>query len=263
MVGCALVYGVGTSDTTLTAGTTALTNDTYYANLAIDAPATLDTAGYRVFVSNTLTLLGTIQSNGSPGEDANGTTTALGGDGAPAGTSGGGAAGGNAAVTGGNTTNSVGANGGAGGGGITGGTASEPVPANGGTEIFKNALAILQGRTLADVPLMGGAGGGGGAGALSGGGGGGGGGVVIVAAQHIDPSSTGTISAAGGAGGVGLALGGGGGGGGGGFIGLFTSAQTLPVGLTLNVTGGTGGTTGGVDGTDGMAQVYVLPSCAQ
>ena len=62
------IYGDGSDgDVTLT-GTTTLTRDMFYEDLDLDGN-TLNTAGYRVFVSGTLSGAGIVQNNGNAGGD--------------------------------------------------------------------------------------------------------------------------------------------------------------------------------------------------
>jgi hypothetical protein len=52
---------------TISSGTTTLTRDMFYTTLTISSGATLKTAGFRVFVQDTLTNAGTIHWNGNAG----------------------------------------------------------------------------------------------------------------------------------------------------------------------------------------------------
>lgn len=263
---------------------TTLAGDSYYANLTINTGINLNTGGFRIFVSGTLTLSGTsiISRNGNNG--TNGDTGTAAGAAIAAGSIGGGTVGGaggaagvagsaGGAPTGGT---SVGGGGGAGGRGNVnvvlsgaGGAISIVTAANGGIQVLRDVSRGISGRHLAGAVLSGGTGGGGGGGGSTGatrngGGGGSGAGVVIIAANVI--TGTGTITAIGGNGGNGSSTGGttnggsGGGGGGGAvvivnnqFTGGFTITQVL-------VSGGAAGTvsTGGTAGSAGTAGTIVL-----
>jgi hypothetical protein len=221
-----------------------LSRDTYYRNLTLNAGASLNTNGFRLFVSNTLTL----NTGANIGRD--GAFCGVAGEPALApGTLGGSGQGGCMGGAQG-TTNSLGGDGGPAfcfppGGfvGVGGGTASPPGVSVGGRQIFDGAIAALSGRTLDGALVTGGAGG---AGCNEGvlGAGGSGGGVVIVAARTVVVvGGSATITANGGGGFPGVGGGSGGGGGGGVVVVISSSAQ--PAGLTLTAAGG------GPDGTDG------------
>jgi len=68
IVGLPFAYGGDGSDgsSTLNASTS-LTRDTYYSNLTVATGVVLNTANYRIFVSGTLTVNGTISNNGNNG----------------------------------------------------------------------------------------------------------------------------------------------------------------------------------------------------
>jgi hypothetical protein len=95
---------------TLSASTT-LTSDKHYTNLTINSGVVLNTGGYRLFVSGTLTNNGTIRRNGNTG-GTGGNGTATGGVGATGGTAG---TGGTALASGSLFGSLVGSAGGAGG----------------------------------------------------------------------------------------------------------------------------------------------------
>lgn len=99
-------FGDGSDGAVTISGNTTLSRDMYYSTLTINGGITLNTNGYRVFVSGTLTNNGTIANNGGNG----GTPTA--GSGAPAGTLPGGVNG----PTGASGGNNKGGGGGGGGG---------------------------------------------------------------------------------------------------------------------------------------------------
>ncbi len=132
---------------------------------------------------------------------------------------------------------SGGGGGGHGGRGGNGGSDDEASGADGGLDY---GAALL--------PLLGGSGGGGGGGDGGGAGGGGGGAVVLAAAERIEVTASGVLTAPGGGGGPGTGHdGGGGGGGSGGRIVLEAPSMTLAGVLAA---GGGGG--GGADGRDAV-----------
>lgn len=262
---------------------TQLTRTMTYRNLTIDAGGQLAPQGWRVFVSETLTINGRLFIFGSPG--GNGTASAggsagtgfgaqevggraAGGAGGALNTNGnsGGAAGsGPAGFTAGssvggsagnNAINATGVGRGAGGGGGTGGSGG-----NGGLVTLlaantgPNPLvppSLFTGRiSTGATTFTGGSGGAGGRGSANGGGGGGGsgGGVMYVFANRIVGS--GTIECEGGPGGNGGGDGaGGGGGGGGGLLIVMMGGGTFEL-AQLSVAGGAGGLAGGVGGGNG------------
>ena len=261
-------YGIGASGSATIAGTTTLTSEAHYTDLTITSTGILKPAGFRIYVSGTLT----IDAGGSINDD-----------------------GGNASgITAGSpllTRAYLSAVGGAGGSGTTS-TASPVAPAAVSNVSLNNnfllprggsggaagaqaggpsgpAQAIVGNPHLStswpsgrgsSVGFNGGSGGGGGAGnisaggTVSSGGGGGGGGGVFIAAKNI--TNNGVISANGGNGGnattTGAGIGGGGGGGGGGYVIIFTKS-TGPLG-TVQANGGNPGTgsNGGAAGVTGF-----------
>jgi hypothetical protein len=248
------VYGDGSDgDITVSAGTSTIARDMYYRNLTINTGATLKTNGYRVYVQNTLTNLGTVDRSGN---DASGRTagTAL-----AAGSLGGSAAGGAGGsllangTAGGAITALVGTVGTAG----TGGATTRTAGAAGAVTAFAASYGGIRALPWAAMGVylgvggngvLGGApGGGGGAGTSTqgGGGGGGGGGAMILCARKL--INSGTITTAGGNGGsaTGTSAGAGGGGGGGPLVlvyGALTNTGTITAGA------GASGVTG-IDGT--------------
>lgn len=65
------IFGDGSDGVgTITGTPTTLSRDMYYSNLTVNSTKTLDCAGYRVFVSGTLTNNGTISRNGNDGGNA-------------------------------------------------------------------------------------------------------------------------------------------------------------------------------------------------
>ena len=245
-----------------------LIRDVYFTDLTLDASGgvfTIRTAGFRIFVSGTLTL-GTgivIQHDGNAaaaGVAGVNLTAATVGTATGAGSAGGvGVAATQAtAITASiaTTNTSATAHGGTGGastGGGTGGGVAGGTTANAATNGRPSStINAIQTRGTNGTAWTGGGGGTGGTAAASstGGGGGGGAGIVAIFARTI--VNNGTIRAKGGAGGnatlgAGAGAGGGGGGGGGAIILVYmTSGST--VGST-DVTGGTGGTLAGTGAT--------------
>jgi hypothetical protein len=227
-VGINGIFGNGADgDQTIGANTT-LTRDTYYRALTVASGVTLNTGGFRIFVSGTLTL----QNGSRIGRDGNDATAATPPAGLTAGSLGGSAPGASHSLcAGGTATNSKGGIGGSGGTVMIcpGGAATRPTPDVGGPQAFDAALQALSGRTLDGVLVSGGSGGGGGSTASDNGGAGGG--VVVIAARSVAVPGAAVISAVGGAN-----SGDGGGGGGGVVVVVSTSAQ--PSGLTVTAAGG-------------------------
>jgi len=164
------VYGTGIDgSTTLTGSGNAMTSDMYYYNLTLADNAVLDTAGYRLFVKNTLTIGTGVVIGRTGGATSIGTLKA-------------GAA---AAAT---ATNSLGGNGAA-------GNATPPTAAEGGSVYYKYAAQAVKGFNITasmaqPAYLQGGSGGASGEGA--------GGGVVVVAARYLACSGASQIAATGG-----------------------------------------------------------------
>lgn len=257
-------FGDGSDGAVTISVDTTLTRDMYYSSLTVNSAINLTTAGFKIFVSGTLSNAGTIRHNGTAGAAGSGITSGAGGAGAAAGTLGAGATGATtgaaaaaAGQAGGASATAMGESAGAGGAGGTGGAGGAAGVATYAPH-RNTAPAIVYGITL----ITGGAGGGsGGNGSTSGGtrgnggGGGGGGGIVYLRASTL--TNTGTISALGGAGGAGAASvgtggnGGGGGGGGGGVIYLLYRTVTLGTATVAGGAGGAAGANGG--GTAGVA----------
>jgi hypothetical protein len=211
-----------------------LTRDTYWHDLTLQPGAGVNTQGWRLFVSGTLTL-----GDGSRiSRDGNNGNQGFGGQPLVAGSLGGaGAGGGNSCgPAAGATFNSLGGSGGSTAACGAGGTAGRPGEAAGGARAFDGAVAALSGRTLDATPVTGGAGGRGGN--LTGGGGGGG--VVIVAARVVRVTGSASITANGG-----NSAGGDSAGGGGGVV-VVISTSAQPGGVTLSANGGTGTLAGSV-----------------
>jgi hypothetical protein len=215
------IYGSGSDGTVTISANTTLTTDKFYYNLTVNSNIVLNTAGYRVFVKNLLTL----NSNSAIGVGTAFSYTMNTGFSGTGTIAGGGAA--NTAVT-----NSLGGN-------SASQTATVPTVAQGGTGV-KPDLAnsatltgywyqptqsvkgyVLNASNTTPLFLRGGAGGSAGAG----------GGVLIIASRYISVTGTAFFDAAG------LT---GSGGGGGGVIIAISSHPSLPAGITTDVTGGTG-----------------------
>lgn len=283
-------FGSGVSGSATISGDTTLDGPRFYTNLTINSTFTLNTGGWPVFVSGTLTVNGTIGRPGNNGTTASSTSGATGGSslsstGTPelggshqGGTGGnGGTAAGSAAgiLTSpsplfiGGLSGRAGGAGGAGSGGAGGSGGTGPTGLGAPIGRIDHPLYYYDGGgVLAYVPYLGGVGskgggGGGGDGTAGGGGGGGGsgGGIVRIFAKTIVVGASGLITAKGGNGGNGFSPvagnrggGGGGSGGSGGYLEL--AYKTLTNGGTISAGGGTKGTGGvktgtGVNGSDG------------
>jgi hypothetical protein len=260
-----IVFGNATDDVVISTSQT-LPGDLYGHDITVTTGVTLNTGGYRIFASGTLTVqAGAVIANN--GQNASGFTA---GPGALGGTLGAGASGGSGS-TGQNGFPAIASFGGAGGAGAasafrpgnSGGPANRPSVQEGYTGSDSPTpidwQSALRGRTLlTSTRFTGGAGGGsGGIGSTSAnvsGGGGGGGGPIVIAAKAI--AGTGTVRTMGGAGSVQPAGSDGapGGGGGGGFVFIFTSTPP-PLSIVLDVSGGPGGP-GAVAGNPGVTAIY-------
>lgn len=232
-----------------------LSRDCFATTFSLSSGKTLNTNGFRVFATQSITYAGALRNDGN---NAVGTTP-----GATNGTSAlgyvqGVAGGGSSATTGSNGTaalvNGMGGAGGNGGSGSGGSGGSGGAAATGGGTQLRNAIQAMTGVTTASAKIGTGAGGGGGGGdGAAGGTGGGGAGAILISAPTIDGTG-GTLSAQGGNGsnGAGTNQGGGGGGGGGWIVAIYRTLVTLG---TTSVAGGTKGThTGsGNDGVNGSA----------
>lgn len=277
--GSATVLGMAPSSSIYT-----LTRDIYGTTITVNNGVTIETGGYRIFASTSLTNNGTIKRTPNNGGNASADTAGSGGAALSTGTIYGGLAGqtgasginhgGGAAFAGTNGINGTaqtasvgvsgvaGGNGGnAGGGGSTGGTAGTATASTQGVNNVVFATSMFDFSVSALIKSSGGSGSGGSGGGssspgISGGGGGSGstGGIVWISARVL--TNSGTISANGGNGGNGANAtgfdggGGGGAGGSGGVVVLIYKTITLG---TVSVTGGIGGTagTGGSGGTNG------------
>lgn len=270
--------GAATLDGTVTVGWASkassvytMTRDIYCTTLVINIGVVLDTAGFRVYCTTSLTVTGTLRRVGGTGGSGSGASGGIAGVTTGGSTAGGGAgaAGANAPSSAGNnatnTTDNMGAGGGGGGGsGSAGGGTGATVTATG--MLLKSAVQFETMFNVGNaVVLKGGAGGGGGGsgngGAVNsgGGGGGGGGGVLWASAQTITISGGGLAHADGGLGGngAGASNDGGGGGGGGGQV-CFRCRNYTNSG-TVRANGGAGGTghSGGGTGTAGTNNASV------
>lgn len=253
-------FGDGSDGVGTISGTTTLTSDMYYTNLSVTG--TLNTAGYRVFVSGTLSGNGTIQNNGNAGS---------------AGTPGAQGAGGIAGTaTVGYLSNSAGSAGGAGpntGAGVAG---NAGIATSAGTSLLVNTASQVGASGGSSTGATGGAGGASGAqtgvltkfGVLK-----------YPTLSCLDVSATGSLIKAvssmggtgGGSGGSGNGSGGsgsGGAGGGGGasggtvalYVNTFTGTTTIKAlgGAGGNGASGTGANYGGGGGGGGGNGGYVL-----
>ena len=214
------VYGTGSDGSVTISANTTLTSDQFYYNLSVDSDVVLNTAGYRVFVKNLLTL----SSNSTIGVGTANTYTMN------TGFSGVGTIQGGGGISG-AVTNSLGGN-------SATQTATVPSVAQGGTGDKTTTSGywyqptqsikgyVLNASNTTPLFLRGGAGGANGVG----------GGVLIIGARYI--SATRSFLDAAGATGAG--------GGGGGVIILVSTYATMPSGITTDVTGGTSCVSGSV-----------------
>jgi len=208
------VYGTGADGSVTISANTTLTSDKFYYNLSVDSNVVLNTAGYRVFVKNLLTL----SSNSTIGVGTANTYTMN------TGFSGTGSIRGGGGISG-AVTNSLGGN-------SATQTATAPSVAQGGTgdkttqsgyyyqPIHSIKGYVINASNTTPLFLRGGAGGANGVG----------GGVLIIGARYISATSS-FLDAAGAAGA---------GGGGGGVIILVSTHAAIPSGITTDVAGGTG-----------------------
>ena len=277
-------FGTGADGAVVISVNTTLTRDWNYTNLTINNNVTLTPNGFRIFVSGTLTFLGTgvIAANGGNASGATAGTAAntagtlpasyAGATGGAGGTSGGSGSAGEIGVS---KTNSIGVS------GVAGGTATGAAAGTAGTATAAQnnpGLMTLYAITMGDyngaftLDATSGAGGGsastGGTNGVAGGGSGAPGGIIFVFAQNIVTVNSNTyISANGGTGAngsgggsAGTSYSGGGGGGSGGIVILGYISKT-GTGV-ISVAGGTAGNAGGsgaTGGTNGLTGVsYVI-----
>lgn len=250
---------------TVSANPENLSSDMYYTDLTVPSGKSINTQGYRIFVSGTLTNAGTISRR--PNAGAGGGSGGAGGSSIPNANTLGAPAGGSSPVAtgnggnGSNSANVTAALGGAGGAGgnATGGTTGGTGGGVGYTLVapprhFPACVQLVNwaGATLTAI-APGASGGSGATKSLGrGGGGGSGGGCVVVVAKKID-NTGGVIHARGGGGGAGNSNatdGGGGGGGGGGGV-LVVVYNELVAAGTMDAAGGTGGAAGNGTSTAG------------
>jgi hypothetical protein len=260
IAGNSTTYGNGADGNTVITGSTTLTRDMYYASLTVNSGESLFTNGYRVFVSGSCLVSGTISNDGGVG----GAGGVVGGLAGAAGTLGGGAKGGGtdsgaASITAG--VMGVNAKGG------TGNPASGPNQGGGYTSVWQlNTLGannfvpdsveeIVVASAGTFLNIQGGAGGGGGSTGGNDGAGGGGGGVVALIAHDLTVASGGTIHADGGSGGAGSGSDHGAGGGGGLVI-IVTQSPLVNSG-SIHANGGAGGS-GAASGNAGAVYTYTL-----
>ena len=214
------VYGTGSDGSVTISANTTLTSDRFYYNLTVDSNVVLNTAGYRVFVKNLLTL----SSNSTIGVGTANTYTMN------TGFSGTGSIQGGGGISG-AVTNSLGGN-------SATQTATVPSVAQGGTGDKTTTSGywyqptqsikgyVINASNTTPLFLRGGAGGANGVG----------GGVLIIGARYVSATSA-DIKAAGATGA---------GGGGGGVIILVSTYASIPSGITTDVTGGTSCVAGSV-----------------
>ncbi len=214
------IYGTGSDANAVISANTTLTSDKFYYNLEVAANTNLITAGYRVFVKNTLTLRNGSLIGFTTGSIANGSI----------------AGGGANSIA---VTNSLGGN-------SASQSATPPTTSNGGTGV-KPDLAnsqtltgywyqptqsskgyVITATQTTPLFLRGGAGG------SASGSAGYGGGVVILSARYIACDAT-TINAS-----ISAPGAPGSGGGGGGVVIITSTRATLPTNVSTNVAGGTG-----------------------
>lgn len=249
-------FGDGDDGNLTTSGNVTLTSDVYYDSLTVSTGDTITTAGYRIFVKDTLTVDGTIEHNGNTGTDgtdASGGTFGAGGaggaalsagffnaaeDGKTGGTGGTPDNAGTAGTNGDGTTTSLGVAGSDAGDGGTGGTAGNSraggtggaatAPSN-NIRSLSELIVFRDYSPTSPTKINGSAG--------SGSGGGGGGGTVIGA-----PSSQ-----------TGAGGGGAGSGSPGGTMIIAAAKIVVSASGTISCTGGTGG----AGGDGGNAQTGV------
>lgn len=245
-------------------GVYTLTRNIRPTTLSVSTGVTIKTAGYGVFCSKPIALIGTavISADGAAAVGATqgaGTSAAFlpgtiaGGAGGSASYGGPGSGQPSTRAPGTDTTTTfLGGTGGRCGFGTPGGLGAGggTVSLQGGFSDIRVLPSALSGRAQDTNQWACGSGGGGGRGGATqaAGAGGAGGGYCLVTAPSF--SGTGTVSAKGGNGGAGVSGsdGGGGGGGGGGVVVVVTGDGTLP---TISVAGGTGGAAGGTPANAG------------
>ncbi len=264
-----LLFGDGSDGNTTISGNVTLSRDMYYMNLTLDTAASVNAAGYRIFVSSTLDLTnapaGSIYRNGGNGGDASGSSAGSAGatfsSGKPLGGPEPGTAGSAGSTTAGGlpgiVTNrsygriAISGGGGGKGGAGTGANSSTPVTRTSSgwslhpIKIIDVNQFIYAGTSVFALNTTGisgsGGSGGGGDGTAGGGGGGGGtaGGELLIAAKTVARGSNtavGCIQAKGGTGGIGANAAAGNRGGGGGGSGGSGGGVILIVGSLTGTT---------------------------
>lgn len=279
------IFGNGADGALVTSGDVTLTADTYYTNLTISAGDILYTAGYRLFVSGTLTIVATgyIKGNGNAGENGTNAASSTPGTGGAGGTQTSGSLENTAGVAGGSgslnngtagtagtsETDCIGGDGKAGGAGgdtpvRTGGAGGAAGTATAATGALKNATEAMTMRNFIpgsanQINSSAGSGGGGGgagdSGATECGGGGGGSGAtgvpILISAKNFINNQAGGIQSHGGVGGSGgngyasINYAGGGGGGAGGNGGVVVLIYETKTGAGTVTTSGGDGGAGG------------------
>ena len=262
-----LMFGDGSDGSVTISANTSLTEPKFYDNLTVNSGVSLNLQGFPIYVKGTLTLNGTIHSDGS---DAYYTAAGVGGGNQSlgstpnrwSGNNGGNASGGSTPFDYGALFTANGGNGGTGVGTAGSGTNSMSTYTARWLQGISTLFSGLSDGSILNLSslnsfmakrLRGGLGGGAGAygpNATSSGAGGGGGGVVRVFAQSL--AGSGTIAARGGSGGVAGGAGAGGGGGGAGGAVILVSAS-ISHSYTLTATGGSG-IGGGAAGSNGFTK---------
>lgn len=257
------IFGDGSGGASTTIATMTLTGDVYYTNLTVNNGVTLNTANYRIYVSGTLTVNGTISNNGGTG--STGATGANAGAGNSCSTAGGAGAGavatgtvavltaggtGGAGGLGNSNSPTAGCGGGGGGGGSAGGIVA----------IYAHNIVIGSTGLITSNGGNGGQGGNGGNGSSSNPGATDNGGAGSTGTTASVSASIGSAGSASGAGGAGGNTGSGGAGAGAGATSAATLSAFLPhvlqnvislfdFGKSILVQDSAGGAGGGGGGT--------------
>lgn len=263
--GVATVVGIVPSSSVYT-----LTRDIFATDISISTAVAVNTSGFRIFATGTVTGAGTASITGNNPFASGGSFSAhIAGAAVTAKTVGGSGAGAAGAITAGAngaaTTNSLGGAAGAAGAGAlaagTSGTATPPGATLGSVRALPWAIlaATLSASSTTIIPITGGAGAGSGGGNGSGnfgGAGGAGAGVIVLVANHIAGALALTAKGGNGEAASGAGNSGGGGAGGGGVIIIVSKDTSVP---TTDVTGGTGGakTGTGTAGSNGSAGTVI------
>lgn len=250
-------FGDGSDGDVVISSNTTLIRDMYYNNLTVNTGITLDPNGYKIFVKDTCTVLGTgkIARNGGDGTDGTTFSAGTGGSAMNSGSCGIGGKGGDggynggAGGAGGSLTNSLVISNPAGTTSVTAATNTKANPIISIPKVFINDLAFNMKNTVGI--FNGGAGGAGGnssgqnGGYRGGGGGGTGGGVIFISASKIVLAALDSVQSKGGKGGQGgqsgLGNGADGGGGNGGAIVIICRKNTGFIDQSIACPGGLGG----------------------